>query len=221
MRTLIRRPSPAMVVALIALFISLGGASYAVVNLPKDSVGAKQIRKAAVTSPKIRDNAVRSRDIADNTIVGRDVRAGALGAREIAESKLGTVPRASAADTFGGMTPDQLLARTALRCPTGTVSVYATCFEESPRPAQSWGLALLTCKLAGRRLPAFDELVAYYSLNRPLPGGGELTATTGPQGGQNVATVLLDPAGTPVEYIDSAGNAQRQFRCVALPSNAS
>jgi hypothetical protein len=220
MRKLIRRPSPAMIVALIALFVALGGTGYAVTALPKNSVGEKQLRKAAITSQKIRANAVRSGDIANSTIVGRDLRAGTLGQREIAESKLGTVPRASIADTFAGLTPDQFLARLGLQCPAGTVATYSACFEDSPRPATSWTLAVLTCKNAGRRLPTFADLVAYYGLSKPVPSGGELTGSTGPEGGQNVATVVLDNTGTSVEYIDTAGNAERASRCVTWPTRA-
>jgi hypothetical protein len=48
------RPSPAMVVSLIALFVALGGTSYAAINaLPKNSVGTKQIKNGAVTAAKI------------------------------------------------------------------------------------------------------------------------------------------------------------------------
>jgi hypothetical protein len=41
------------VVAYVALFVALGGVSYAAVKLPANSVGAKQIRKGAVTKPKL------------------------------------------------------------------------------------------------------------------------------------------------------------------------
>jgi hypothetical protein len=37
--------------------------------------------------------------------------------------------------------------------------------------------------------------------------------------GEIVAVVLLTVTGSEVEFIDAAGNAQRAFRCVALPSN--
>lgn len=54
MKRLIRhRPSPAMVVALLALFVALAGTSYAAVSLPKNSVGARQLKKGAVTPPKV------------------------------------------------------------------------------------------------------------------------------------------------------------------------
>jgi hypothetical protein len=44
------RPSPAMVVACIALAISLGGTSYAAMTLPRNSVGTSQLKRNAVTS---------------------------------------------------------------------------------------------------------------------------------------------------------------------------
>jgi Collagen triple helix repeat (20 copies) len=47
------RPSPAMIVALAALFVALGGTSYAAFSLPKNSVGRAQIKSGAVTRTKI------------------------------------------------------------------------------------------------------------------------------------------------------------------------
>ena len=51
-RLLSYRPSAAMVVALIALFVAMGGTTYAVKRLPKRSVGAAQLKKDAVVSSK-------------------------------------------------------------------------------------------------------------------------------------------------------------------------
>jgi hypothetical protein len=63
-----RRPSPALVVALIALFVSLGGTSYAAFTLPKNSVGTKQLKKNAVTSVKIRNRAVTAATLDSLTV---------------------------------------------------------------------------------------------------------------------------------------------------------
>lgn len=51
-----------MVVACIALSVALGGTSYAAIKLPKNSVGAKQLKKNAVTSPKVKDRSLLARD---------------------------------------------------------------------------------------------------------------------------------------------------------------
>ncbi|HNC15865.1 MAG TPA: hypothetical protein PLV77_08190, partial [Solirubrobacterales bacterium] len=53
-----RKPSPALVVAIIALIVALGGTSYAAFKLPKNSVGTKQLKKNAVTVKKLRKNSV-------------------------------------------------------------------------------------------------------------------------------------------------------------------
>lgn len=58
MKRRLRTPSPAFVISLIALFIALGGTTYAATSLPRNSVGTKQLKKNAVTSPKIKNGAV-------------------------------------------------------------------------------------------------------------------------------------------------------------------
>jgi hypothetical protein len=57
------RISYANITATLALFIALGGTGYAAVTLPRDSVGAKQIRNRAVGSSEIRNRAIKLHDI--------------------------------------------------------------------------------------------------------------------------------------------------------------
>ena len=80
--------SPAMAVSLVALFVALGGTGYAVVSLPKNSVGTKQLVNGAVTTKKIKARAVTGAKIAPNSLTGA----------QILESRLGKVPRATLAD---------------------------------------------------------------------------------------------------------------------------
>lgn len=56
-------PSPAMVVACLALVIALGGTSYAAIKLPRNSVGRSQLRSNAVTSAKIKNGSVSASDL--------------------------------------------------------------------------------------------------------------------------------------------------------------
>jgi hypothetical protein len=58
----IRKPSPATLIALLALFVALGGSSYAALQLPTGSVGTKQLKNGAVTSEKVRNNSLVVRD---------------------------------------------------------------------------------------------------------------------------------------------------------------
>lgn len=56
------KPSPALIVAILALVVSLSGTSYAVSKLPKNSVGAKQLKDNSVTSHKVKDGSLLARD---------------------------------------------------------------------------------------------------------------------------------------------------------------
>ncbi|HNN19400.1 MAG TPA: collagen-like protein, partial [Solirubrobacterales bacterium] len=56
------KPGFANVVALVALFIALGGVSYAAVQIPKNSVGTKQLKKNAVNSAKVRNRSLLAAD---------------------------------------------------------------------------------------------------------------------------------------------------------------
>lgn len=57
------RLSYANVVASLALFVALGGTSYAVSALPKSSVGSRQLRSNAVSSSKVKDRSLGVRDL--------------------------------------------------------------------------------------------------------------------------------------------------------------
>ena len=74
----------ANVMATVAVFLALGGASYAATQLHKNSVGTKQLKKNAVTTAKIKNEAV-------------------TGAK-IKLSSLGTVPSAGHANTADSAT---------------------------------------------------------------------------------------------------------------------
>src|SRR3954467_13142096 len=67
MRTIRDRLSYANVTATVALFVALGGTSYAL-TLPHNSVGASQLRRDSVRSSEIRQGAVRSSELRDRTI---------------------------------------------------------------------------------------------------------------------------------------------------------
>jgi hypothetical protein len=114
-RRLVGRPSPALVLACVALAVALSGTSYAAFVLPANSVGAKQLRKSAVTSTKIAKGAVAGAKVKDDSLGGAD----------ILESSLGKVPFAAHAD----------IATSA------TNAAYATS-ADSARPSGAAGGAL-------------------------------------------------------------------------------
>src|SRR4051812_31216538 len=56
------RPSFASVVSVMALFVALGGTSYAAAKLPKNSVGSSQIKTNGVGSSDVKNGSLRSVD---------------------------------------------------------------------------------------------------------------------------------------------------------------
>jgi hypothetical protein len=101
-----RRPSPAMIVALIALFVALGGVSY---GFATGEIDSREIKNNDVRSRDIRNNEIRTRDLRNNEVRGIDIRNSTVQGRDIAlntvtgddvrEDTLQKVPSALLADT--------------------------------------------------------------------------------------------------------------------------
>jgi hypothetical protein len=72
-------PSPAMVVAVIALAVSLGGSAYAAL---------------VITGKNIKNGTVTTTDIRNHSLTGTDMRHDGIGGGSIKESTLGPVPNA-------------------------------------------------------------------------------------------------------------------------------
>ncbi|MGZ8693885.1 MAG: hypothetical protein ACXWYS_00405 [Gaiellaceae bacterium] len=62
MRVIRRRPSPATVIACLALLVALGGTGYAATQLPPNSVGRQQLRANVIDSSKVQDASLFARD---------------------------------------------------------------------------------------------------------------------------------------------------------------
>jgi cysteine-rich repeat protein len=58
-----RRPSPALVVSIVALSVALGGTGYAAIKIPAGSVGSTELATDAVTSSKVKNGALTPQDI--------------------------------------------------------------------------------------------------------------------------------------------------------------
>jgi hypothetical protein len=101
-----RRPSPALVIAMIALFVSLSGVAYGVAT---GSIDSREIKNNDVRSGDLRNNDIRTKDLRNNevrgldlrnsTVQGRDVALNTLTGDDVNESRLGKVPSATTADT--------------------------------------------------------------------------------------------------------------------------
>jgi hypothetical protein len=62
------RPTPALIVAFVALFAAMGGIGYATAKLKPNSVKAKNIKSGAVTTAKIADGAVTTPKLAPDAV---------------------------------------------------------------------------------------------------------------------------------------------------------
>jgi len=63
-----RRPSAALVISVVALFVALGGVGYAAVGVPFNSVGEAQLQHSSVTHSKLRFDAVNYQDIVPGAV---------------------------------------------------------------------------------------------------------------------------------------------------------
>lgn len=85
-----RHFSYANVIATTALFVALGGTSYAAVTLSKGSVKSRHLASNAVTSAKVKDGSLSARDFkAGQLPAGRDGAAGAQGPTGVAGERGG------------------------------------------------------------------------------------------------------------------------------------
>ncbi len=70
MRRLLRyTPSPAMIVALVALFVALGGVGYAATK-----IGSAQIKNNSIRTQDIRNRTIRGKDVRGNTIAAKQIK---------------------------------------------------------------------------------------------------------------------------------------------------
>jgi hypothetical protein len=81
LKRLMNRMTYANVTATLALFIALGGTSYAALKLPRNSVGSAQIRTGGVGSSEIHDRSIRLQDISRATRTSLHGAAGPAGAQ--------------------------------------------------------------------------------------------------------------------------------------------
>lgn len=80
-----RRPSPAMAVALCALFMATAGTSIAAKGmLGKDTIGAYQLKANAVGKAEVQSRAIVTSKLAPKSVKGKNVASKAIGAPQIA-----------------------------------------------------------------------------------------------------------------------------------------
>jgi hypothetical protein len=192
-----RHLSYANVMATVAVFIALGGSSYAALK---------------ITGADVRNGSLSNRDLKRNTLDGT----------RIEEARLSKVPRARNADRLNGVSAARLL----VRCPSGTVPVSDVCVETGARGPAPYSSAAVVCEgversaTPGRRLPSHDELMT--AIGEPgvnLAPGGELTRNVYPTTDGRVDVLYVTDAGGSVAITPNTAAGAKAFRCVADPLN--
>lgn len=183
-----RLASPSMVLAVAALVLAATGSALATGALPKNSVGARQLKALAVSTGKLANNAVNGAKVANQSLSGEDINLAALG----------TVPAATHAESAGEAAT---LGGHAAACPPGASLIRGTCFDSSPNPlADTLAEAADDCAAKGGYLPAPLQLYSVRSVINLGTGTGtdhqytdEVYANTA---GANYSTVVIDGTGT-------------------------
>jgi hypothetical protein len=83
-----KRLSFANVTSALALFIALGGTSYAAITLPANSVGRTQIRSSGVGQSEIAANAVGRSEIRTGGVAQKELRNNSVGPGEIRDGRI-------------------------------------------------------------------------------------------------------------------------------------
>lgn len=122
--------SAALAVALLALVMSLGGASFAA-----KLITGKDIKNGSITGKDIKKKSLTGKLVKDKSLTGADVKDGSVSAADLAAGTLPSVVTKRVAATAGA---SEAAARTAapevLLFKAGALTVYAKCFTDSSGP---------------------------------------------------------------------------------------
>ena len=115
-----RLPSPAMIVACIALTVALGGTSYAAIRLPAASVGTVHLKKGAVTGAKVRKNTLTGTQIRESTLAEVP---SALNADSADSADSADLSRIDYRQSAAGAIPTSGHVRVTATCDAGTFAI--------------------------------------------------------------------------------------------------
>jgi hypothetical protein len=199
-----RRPSPALAIACIALFVSLGGVSYGVAT---GSIDTREIRNNTIRSGDVRNNTLRTFDIRNNEVRGFDVRNSSIQGRDIAfntltgadinEATLGKVASATAADNAAAVSVLRPIAPVGLAegaAPVpllthGPLTLSAACVDDAGSTAARLRVQTAEAGSAGSGAPVIE------------PGSGPVTVgelvdpPAAPRGAESVSVFGWAPSG--------------------------
>ncbi|HEY2005934.1 MAG TPA: hypothetical protein VGG87_05760 [Solirubrobacteraceae bacterium] len=186
-----RRPSAAMLVALTALFVSMGGVGYAASTLPNNSVGTAQLQHSSVVHSKLRFNSVSFQDIQQRAI--------GLKRADLNQLQQRVASTCGAGNAIGAIANN------------GTV----TCNAARPAEFGATGTKAVTAltSVVTEALPAGSTYLAMANPSATGPGGSDVTCTLTLGANKQSATVRLPATGgtssesIPLQVAGPAGTA--------------
>jgi hypothetical protein len=194
-----KRLTFANVMSVIAVFIALGGVSYAALRLPKNSVGTKQLKKSAVTSPKVANGSLQASDFKAGTLLtgpagppgpstgpaGGDLSGSypnpSIAAGAVTPSKLGVVPAAGLTHSTTQSIPNNSIVAVKF----DTESFDTAGFHDGAQPAR------LTAPTAG-----IYQVEAYVAFNASTVGFRDLKLAVNSSTANPIAELLVNPEST-------------------------
>ncbi len=179
------RPSPAMVVAVIALIAGLGGGAYAATL-----VTGAQIKNNSITGADIRNSSLTGNDIRNESLSGADVKNGSLQAADLSAAAKASLRAVGVAGASGPAGPQGLAGPPGAVGPSNT---YAA-FRASGTVVS--GIGTLTT-VTFFQVPAGSWLIqGNLVLTNTAAAAREVTcALSGGAGTIDRATTVLDAAG--------------------------
>lgn len=184
-------------VAYTALFVALGGTSYAAVSLPRNSVGSGQLKKNAIAASDIRAGAVTSRAVRNRSLRAQDFARGVLvpGPR----GATGATGPQGPAGAIGPAGPQGPTGPTGPAGPTEGTSFDAFVTTSSGTPAESNGF---TTTRRGKVL----VIKFIRDINVNCGGGGTWDAWLVVDGTRVPGSaVVAQPSLTPLEHVTFSG----------------
>lgn len=165
----VRRPSPGLVIAVVALVFALGGGAYAAATIT-----GKDIKNGSITGKDIKKGSLTGKQVKSGSLTGKQVKNDSLTGKQIKESSLGQVPSAANAGQLGGQSPSAFQTDWVLVQGTATGATIL---------AQSGGFAVSRLGTG-----SYSVDLGKSAVRRPLsatlnPGGGIGFVSAAPCGG--------------------------------------
>lgn len=194
----IRRPSPALIIALIALFAALCGSVYAA---------------GKINGKTIKVNSIPGNRIKPQTLTGKQIKLKTLARVPKAEQAISAETAAlatNAQNAANAANADKVDGHDAT-CAEGTQLYNGSCWESQPRPAANATQAAADCGGRGGSLPRAHDLVGFSKLVT-LANGDEWSGDISDVAAMDdYKEVIVGKTGS-INF--TAWNDPKQYRCV-------